>query len=77
MRNVSRGSQKELLARLQMGLLSPEGPRKLFLLSQSHPLRANQWMTAREALEVATLGGDRVLGRARRRYRHHGDEAGH
>src|SRR5260221_6553211 len=52
------------LARLQMGLLPPEGPRKYFLLSQSHPVRANEWMTAREALEIATLGGARVLGRS-------------
>src|ERR1700736_4951691 len=56
--------QAMLLARLQMGLLPPEGPRKHFLLSQSHPIRANEWMTAREALEVATLGGARVLGRS-------------
>jgi 8-oxoguanine deaminase len=55
--------QAMLLARLQMGLLPPEGPRKYFLLSQSHPVRANEWMTAREALELATLGGARVLGR--------------
>jgi cytosine/adenosine deaminase-related metal-dependent hydrolase len=32
-------------------------------LSQSHPVRAHEWMTAREALELATLGGARVLGR--------------
>ena len=56
--------QAMLLARLQMGLLPPEGPRKHFLLSQSHPIRANEWMTAREALEIATLGGARVLGRS-------------
>lgn len=55
--------QAMLLARLRLGLLPPEGPRKLFLLSQSHPARANEWMTAREALELATLGGARVLGR--------------
>ena len=53
-----------LLARLQMGLLPPEGPRKHFLLSQSDPIRAQEWMTAREALELATLGGARVLGRS-------------
>jgi 8-oxoguanine deaminase len=47
--------QAMLLARLQMGLLPPEGPRKHFLLSQSHPVRAGEWMTAREALELATL----------------------
>ena len=56
--------QAMLLARLKMGLLPPEGPRKYFLLSQSHPVRANEWMTAREALELATLGGARVLGRS-------------
>ena len=56
--------QAMLLARLQLGLLPPEGPRKYFLLSQSHPVRANEWMTAREALELATLGGARVLGRS-------------
>jgi 8-oxoguanine deaminase len=56
--------QAMLLARLQMGLLPPEGPRKYFLLSQSHPVRANEWMTAREVLELATLGGARVLGRS-------------
>ena len=55
--------QAMLLARLKLGLLPPEGPRKLFLLSQSDPLRAHEWMTAREALEIATLGGARVLGR--------------
>ena len=55
--------QAMLLARLQMGLLPPEGPRRHFLLSQSHPLRADEWMTARQALELATLGGAAVLGR--------------
>src|SRR5258707_7996714 len=39
----------------------PEGPRKYMFLSQSHPVRAHEWMTAREALELATLGGARVL----------------
>jgi cytosine/adenosine deaminase-related metal-dependent hydrolase len=52
-----------LLARLRMGLLPPEGPSKYRLLSQNDPLRANEWMTAREALEIATLGGAKVLGR--------------
>jgi 8-oxoguanine deaminase len=51
-----------LLARLQMGLLPPEGPRTV--LSTSDPLRAKEWMTAREVLEVATLGGASVLGRS-------------
>jgi 8-oxoguanine deaminase len=52
-----------LLARLRLGLHPLEGPRKRFLLPQSHPLRQAEWMTAREALELATLGGARVLGR--------------
>ena len=55
--------QAMLLARLQMGLQPPEGPRRHFLLSQSHPLRADEWMTARQALELATIGGASVLGR--------------
>ena len=55
--------QAMLLARLQLGLLPPEGPRKHMFLSQSHPVRADEWMTAREALELATIGGARVLGR--------------
>ena len=50
-----------LLARLQIGLLPPEGPQTL--LSTSDPLRRSEWMTAREALEVATRGGAEVLGR--------------
>lgn len=55
--------QAMLLARLRLGLLPPEGPRKHFLVSPSHPMREAEWMTAREALELATLGGARVLGR--------------
>lgn len=55
--------QAMLLARLQMGLLPPDGPRRHFLLSPSHPLRADEWMTARQALELATRGGASVLGR--------------
>lgn len=55
--------QAMLLARLRMGLLPPEGPRKYSLLSQSHPLRVVEWMTAREALELATIGGAKVIGR--------------
>jgi cytosine/adenosine deaminase-related metal-dependent hydrolase len=50
-----------LLARLKMGLLPPEGPQTV--LSTSDPLRANEWMTARQVLEMATLGGASVLGR--------------
>ena len=53
--------QAMLLARLRMGLLPPEGPQTL--LSTSDPLRADEWMTAREALEIATRGGAAVLGR--------------
>ncbi|QFT32611.1 8-oxoguanine deaminase [Labrenzia sp. THAF82] len=55
--------QAMLLARLQLGLMPPEGPRKHALLPVAHPLRANEWMTAREALELATIGGASVLGR--------------
>ena len=32
--------QAMLLARLRLGLLPPEGPRKYMFLSQSHPVRA-------------------------------------
>lgn len=56
--------QAMLLARLRLGLLPPEGPRKYMHLSPSHPVRAREWMTAREALELATLGGASVLGRS-------------
>ncbi len=56
--------QAMLLARLRLGLLPPEGPRKYMFLSQSHAVRADEWMTAREVLELATLGGARVLGRS-------------
>jgi cytosine/adenosine deaminase-related metal-dependent hydrolase len=51
-----------LLARLKMGLLPPEGPQTV--LSTSDPLRAKEWMTARQALEIATLGGAALLGRS-------------
>lgn len=53
--------QAMLLARLQLGLRPEEGPHKNLPLA--HPLRAGEWMTAREALELATLGGASVLGR--------------
>jgi len=53
--------QAMLLARLRIGLLPPEGPQTL--LSTSDPLRSSEWMTAREALEIATRGGAAVLGR--------------
>jgi cytosine/adenosine deaminase-related metal-dependent hydrolase len=59
---LGEARQAMLLARLQMGLLPPEGPRTV--LSTSDPLRAKEWMTAREVLEVATLGGASVLGRS-------------
>jgi len=52
-----------LLARVKMGLLPPEDPEKYMNFPQSHPKRAAEWMTAREALELGTLGGARVLGR--------------
>jgi cytosine/adenosine deaminase-related metal-dependent hydrolase len=51
-----------LLARLKIGLLPPEGPQTV--LSTSDPLRAKEWMTARDALEIATIGGASVLGRS-------------
>src|SRR3954454_11756372 len=51
-----------LLARLKIGLLPPEGPQTV--LSTSDPLRADEWMTARDALEIATIGGASVLGRS-------------
>ena len=54
--------QAMLLARLRIGLLPPEGPQTL--LSTSDPLRRDEWMTAREALEIATRGGAAVLGRS-------------
>ena len=50
-----------LLARLKIGLLPPEGPQTV--LSTSDPLRSDEWMTARDALEIATIGGAQVLGR--------------
>jgi cytosine/adenosine deaminase-related metal-dependent hydrolase len=58
---VSQGDIAVLLARLKMGLRPPEGPETA--LSTSDPLRAKEWMTAREALEIATRGGAAVLGR--------------
>ena len=59
--------QAMLLARLRMGLRPPEGPSTYALLPQSHPLRAPEWMTAREALELGTLGGRRGAAARRRR----------
>jgi len=51
-----------LLGRLKIGLLPPEGPQTV--LSTSDPLRADEWLTARQVLEMATLGGAAVLGRS-------------
>jgi cytosine/adenosine deaminase-related metal-dependent hydrolase len=53
--------QAMLLARLKIGLLPPEGPQTV--LSTSDPLRAGEWMTARDALEIGTIGGASVLNR--------------
>jgi 8-oxoguanine deaminase len=50
-----------LLARLKIALWPPEGP--MTVLSSSDPLRAGEWMTARQALEIATIGGASILGR--------------
>jgi 8-oxoguanine deaminase len=61
---LAEARQAMLLARLRLGLLPPEGPQKYMHLSQSHPIRAKEWMTAREVLEIATLGGASVLGRS-------------
>jgi 8-oxoguanine deaminase len=58
---LGEARQAMLLARLKMGLLPPAGPESV--LSTSDPLRAHEWMRAREVLEVATRGGARVLGR--------------
>jgi 8-oxoguanine deaminase len=61
---LAEARQAMLLARLRLGLMPPAGPQKYMFLSQSHPVRAKEWMTAREALELATIGGASVLGRA-------------
>ena len=53
--------QAMLLARLKIGLWPPEGPKTI--LSTSDPLRRDEWMTARDALEMGTRGGAEVLGR--------------
>jgi 8-oxoguanine deaminase len=58
---LAEARQALLLARLKMGLLPPEGPQTV--LATSDPLRAGEWVTARQVLELATRGGAAVLGR--------------
>lgn len=53
--------QAMYLARLKMALRPPEGP--MTVLSTSHPLRRDEWVTARDAIEMGTRGGATVLGR--------------
>ncbi|WP_421997881.1 8-oxoguanine deaminase [Reyranella sp.] len=53
--------QAMLLARLQIGLRPPEGPDTT--VSTADPSRDGEWMTARQALELATRGGAALLGR--------------
>jgi len=53
--------QAMYLARLRIGLRPPEGP--MTVLSTSDPLRRDEWVTARDAIEIGTLGGAAVLGR--------------
>ena len=53
--------QAMYLARLKMALRPPEGP--MTVLSTSHPLRRDEWVTARDAIEIGTRGGAAVLGR--------------
>jgi cytosine/adenosine deaminase-related metal-dependent hydrolase len=55
--------QAMLLARLELGLQPQKDLHEHSHLPLAHPLRAGEWMTAREALELATLGGASVLGR--------------
>lgn len=60
---LAEARQAMLLARLELGLQPQDGPNPNAYLPLAHPDRANEWMTAREALELATLGGASVLGR--------------
>jgi cytosine/adenosine deaminase-related metal-dependent hydrolase len=53
--------QAMYLARLKMALRPPEGP--MTVLPTSHPLRRDEWVTARDAIEIGTRGGAAVLGR--------------
>jgi cytosine/adenosine deaminase-related metal-dependent hydrolase len=53
--------QAMLLARLKIGLRPPEGP--MTILSTSDPLRSDEWVTARDVLDIGTRGGAEVLGR--------------
>ncbi|PVB63470.1 8-oxoguanine deaminase [Labrenzia sp. 011] len=55
--------QAMLLARLNLGLQPETDPQGNALPPLAHPSRSREWMTAREALELATLGGASVLGR--------------
>ncbi|WP_422038986.1 8-oxoguanine deaminase [Roseibium sp.] len=59
---LSEVRQAMLLARLNLGLTPPDAHEHA-ALPPSHSLRSGEWMTAREALELATLGGASVLGR--------------
>ena len=56
--------QAMLLARLRLGLLPPEGRANTCSSRSRIRCARDEWMTAREVLELATLGGARVLGRA-------------
>ena len=45
----------------------PEGPARYAQFARTS-LRASEWMTAREAFKLATIGGAKVLGRDRHRF---------
>jgi 8-oxoguanine deaminase len=61
---ASRASTLIGLAELALSGCTTVFDHSYMFLSQSHPVRADEWMTAREVLELATLGGARVLGRS-------------